>query len=320
METTPGPLNEEGMARRRTDRLRRCLRSDEGAAASQVGTLLLVIITIVLSTVVGGFAFGLVKFPEPPPTLDYISSHVPNRWNIHISSVSEQFPISGFRLITTKGDGDFVVYDTDGDAVPDSLLVAGLTSLVVLSAAGPQHSPLVYVDADADGNVSPGDFMVAYQPFYTPFAPFLDATRGYQVVDPAPGGIPRGSQLLIVASSTTLSGGTIDPWDTVRVTLDKGGPFEVTKEGIVSACGVFVALVDVETTWVPATYMQTTFTVRPGEADEWSESIPLKVRMDEPLTLSEREWYDAVARPLGFGDVITLVHTGSNTVVLRLRL
>jgi hypothetical protein len=44
-----------------------------------------------------------------------------------------------------------------------------------------------------------------------------------------------------------------------------------------------------------------------------------KVRMDEPISLLERERYDAVTRTLGRGDLISLVHISSSTIVLEVR-
>ncbi len=306
--------------RKGMSKLRPPIRGDDEAVSTQVSSVMLVVITVVLASVTAFFVTGLARFPEPLPTLNNICSHVPGRWNIQITGVSERVPISEFRLIAVHADGTYVKYDTDADLVTDRRLVTGLDSLVAPSANWPSFSPLVFVDHDADGKISAGDFMTVFGLYFPLVAPLLDATRGYQEVDPAPGGIPRGSQLLVVASSTTLPGSNIDPGDAVRVTLDKGGPFEVTVEGVASACGIFVALVNVEPTWVPATYMQTTFTVRPRQVDEWTETIPFKVRMDEPVAPSDRERYDAVTRPLGSGDLIILVHIISNTIVLEVRL
>jgi hypothetical protein len=308
-------LPREGSFRRRLG-----IRRDEGAVSAQVGSVMLVVITVVLASVTALFVTGLVRLPEPPPTLSFVCSHASNRWDIHMTSVSEQVSISEFRLLAVHANGSYIKYDTDADLTPDRRLVGGLDSLRVLSADWPHLSPLVFVDHDANGKVGPGDFLVAFGLYFSPVAPLLDATRGFEEVEPAPGGIPRGSQLLIVASPATLTLGTINPGDTVRVTLDKGGPFEITREGVASASGTFVALVDVEMGWVPATYTHTTITVRPGEVDEWTEVIPFKVRKEEPITPAMRERYEALNRPLGFGDVVSLIHTSSNAVVLRFRL
>lgn len=310
----------DGLVHPRTIKLRYHVRYGEVAVSSQVGSILLVVLTVVLASVIALFMTGLVEFSEPPPTLNYICSHVPGRWNIHIISVSESVSISEFRLVAAHENGTYVKYDTNADLITDRRLVTGLDSLVVLSASWPMFSPLVFVDHDANGKITAGDFLTVFGLYFPSVAPFLDATRGYQEVEPAPGGIPRGSQLLIVASPTTLTLGTIDPGDVVRVTLDKGGPFEVTKEGIASSCGYFVALVNVNETWVPASYMQTTFVIRPGEVDEWTQIIPFKVRMEEPISPEDRERYDAVTRPMGYGDVIVIVHVESNTIVLKFKL
>lgn len=278
------------------------------------------VITVSLSSVVGLFLFGLVKLPEPAPTLNCVGSRACDRWSswsIQVEDVSKRLPMSQYRVIAEHPNGSKVMYDTDGDLKVDRPLVAGLDSLVVSGADVPHIAPVVFVDQDQDGRVGPADTFVVFGTYFALAGPLLDATRGYKPVERAPGGIPVDSQMLIVVCEDTLPGSAALPGDRVNVTLDKGGPFEVSREGVVSGSGYFTSMVSITGEWRPSQYMQTTFTVRRGELDEWSTTIPFKVRMHEHVSADQRARYDSATTPLRIGDVITLVHTASNSVVMR---
>jgi len=296
------------------------VRRADAAVTAQIGALLLVVITVVLTVVVGLFATGLVRLPEEAPTMGCVGSRACDRWNtwsIQIEDVSETLPISQYRVIVDHPNGTRVMYDTDGDLRPDEPLVAGLESLVVSGADVPHTAPVVFIDQDLDGRVGPADTIVVFGTYFALAGPLLDATRGYKPVDRAPAGIPIESQMLIVVCEDTLPGSAASPGDRVVVTLDKGGPFEVVREGYVSGSGYFTSMVSISGDWQPAQYMQTTFTLRPGEVDEWSANIPFKVRMHEHISPERRAFFDNATSPMRPGDVIAVVHEASDTVVMR---
>ncbi|MCK5252138.1 MAG: type IV pilin, partial [Thermoplasmata archaeon] len=81
------------------------VRQDDGAGVSQIGTILLVALVVVLATIVGAYVTRLANFDEPPPTLEVVTTSEPDRMHAHIKHVSEARPISEFRLLARDIDG-----------------------------------------------------------------------------------------------------------------------------------------------------------------------------------------------------------------------
>ena len=297
-------------------------KEDELAVAAAIGSLLLVVITVTMIVVVGVFAFGLVKMPEEPPTVDVVYTHLNDRWSIHISDISEEIPLEDFRLMAYHDDGNFATYDPDGDAVADTLVVTSLADIATGSGSGPQVSPVVFVDTDADGMVSIGDQFVVLA-YYMPSSNlFMDGNRGFMQVGEAPHGIPADSDLVVAASADTLPGSNLAPGDTVNFELKHGSTVEADIDGVVGVGGFFSVEVYIDPAWHRGNH-KTTFTVREGEVDEW-ETMPndnrIKVLDPEAITPAQEEQYEQIRKPLERGDMITLVHTGSNSVVLEFSL
>ncbi|MCK4970607.1 MAG: type IV pilin, partial [Thermoplasmata archaeon] len=284
---------------------------------SQVGTILLVALALVLATVVGAFVMNLADFNEPPPTMEVVTSSQPDRMHAHIKNVGDARPISEFRLLARDDAGNMIIYDSDGDAVGDAIISIRLDELSVTSASGPMKHPLVFVDADGDGRVSSGDFITYRHPFFPPIAPFIDTTHGYKVVEMAPNGIHRDSTMLVVASPDVLPGSDLLPGDTVRVTIGKGGVIFYQVEGIAGIGGIWTTTIDIPMDWTPANYGDTRITVRPGEFDEWSLDYPFKVLPENPVSKAEQAYYERLNNPLVDGSRIALVHVPSNTVVIE---
>ncbi len=293
------------------------VRRDDGAVVSQVGTILLVILTVVMATAVGAYVMRLAQYDESPPTLEVITTSQPDRMHAHIKHASDARPISEFRLLARDDAGNMIIYDSDGDAVGDAIISTRLDELSVTSASGPMKHPLVFVDADGDGRVSSGDFITYRHPFFPPISPFIDTTHGYKVVEMAPNGIHRDSVMLVVASPDVLPGSDILPGDTVRVTIAKGGVVFHQVEGIAGIGGIWTTTIDIPMDWTPANYGDTTITVRPGEFDEWSLLYPFKVLPENPVSKAEQAYYDRLNNPLVDGSRIALVHIPSNTVVIE---
>jgi hypothetical protein len=212
--------------------------------------------------------------------------------------------------------GEFVSYDTDGDAVPDTLLVCDLDEITVSSGDGPQIAPVIFVDSDDDGKISVGDALVAYSPYYYPVGPLMDETRGYKIVGTGPDAIPRDSDLLVVASPQTLGNDDIQGGDTVRVDIKDGAVLMDTTEGPASLGGVLTETIHVPLGWATGNY-DAIFTVRPGEGDEWSVTFSFRVTGADPVTPAEEAAYYESTHPVGFGDVVTLVHKPSNSIALE---
>lgn len=293
------------------------VRRDDGAVVSQVGTILLVVLTVVMATAVGAYVMRLVQADEAAPTLEVVTTSQPDRMHAHIKHASDARPISEFRLLARDEAGNMIIYDSDGDAVGDAIISIRLDELSVTSASGPMKHPLVFVDADGDGRVSSGDFITYRHPFFPPIAPFIDTTHGYKVVETAPNGIHRDSKMLVVASPDVLPGSDILPGDTVQVTIAKGGVVFHQVEGIAGIGGIWTTTIDIPMDWVPAIYGDTTITVRPGEFDEWSLLYPIKIMPENPVSKAEQAYYDRLNNPLVDGSRIALVHIPSNTVVIE---
>ena len=297
-------------------------KEDELAVAAAVGSVLLVVVTVAMIVVVGVFAFGLVKMPEEPPTMDVVYTHLNDRWSIHITDLSEEIPLDEFRLLAYHENGDFATYDPDGDAVADTLVVTNLADIATVSGSGPQVSPVVFVDTDGDGMVSIGDQLLVLA-YYMPSSNlFMDGNRGFKLVGEAPHGIPADSDLVVAASTDTLPGSNIAPGDTINMELKHGSTVEADIDGTIGVGGFFSVEVYIDPAWHRGNH-KTTFTVRKGEVDEW-QSAPndykIKVLDPEAITPAQEEQYGALRKPLERGDMISLVHTGSNSVVLEFSL
>lgn len=292
---------------------------EKAASAASVGTVLLVVIAVALTSVIGVFVFGLVKLPEESPKLDVVYTDLNDRWSVHINGVSQESPFNEFRVVAKKANGDYALYDDDRDATADALLVVGLEDLVSSSGGGTQNLPLVFVDVDADGRVSSGDLLLVHSTFIPANSLFMDSTRGFKTVGMAPHGIPLGSNLAIAASAETLPTSNIAPGDEVNLTIKHGSTVEATREGYVGASGDFIVDVYLEPTWHNGNH-KAEFVVREGEVDEWSDIYMFKALAPDPPTPEEEEQYEALKHPLGTGDIIQVFHTPSNTVVLEFRL
>ncbi|UCC93507.1 MAG: type IV pilin, partial [Thermoplasmata archaeon] len=296
---------------------RRIVNMDDRAGVSSIGTVLLVVLVVALISVVGVFLMGLATYDTEPPSIGIVMTSETDRMHAHINDVSESRPFDEFRLLARLDNGTMVMYDSDGDAVGDRALSLDLDELVVDSAAGPLVAPLVYVDADSNGKVSTGDYMTFRHPFFPPLAPFIDVTHGYKIVETAPRGIPRDTRMLIVASTDTLVGGEVRPGDVVRITIGKGSDIYYQTEGHASIGGVYTTVVDIPMNWSPATFGATEFTVRPGEADEWSMPYPFKVLPENPPSKAELAYWERLNNPVVDGTDIVLVHKPSNKIVLE---
>ena len=300
-------------------RLRRPIRGDGAGAAAAVGTVLLVVITVALVVVVGLFVFTLVSMPDDPPELDVNYVHLNDRWTVNIRSTSEETLLTELRATVKNSTGSFVMYDNVGDAVQNAPMVADLDEVSVASGDGPQIAPLVYLDADDDGRVSVGDTMIAYETYFFPSSPLLDASRGYQKVGTNPDGIPRDSTMQIVASPFTLGSSDIYPGDGIRVDIKHGMTLLATTSGNTTGGAVFMDTVWIDPLWATGNN-DAVFTIRPGEGDEWSFTYSFRIDPVDPLTPGEIAAYEAGTHPFAVGDLVTLIHKPSNAVVLEFRL
>lgn len=304
-------------ARHRLRLGKHAFRRDDGVVVSQIGTILLMALVVVMATIVGAYVMTLADFNEPPPTMEVVTSSQPDRMHAHIKDVDEARPISEFRLIARDSTGNLIIYDSDGDAVGDAIISTNLDDLTVASASGPMGHPLVFVDADGNGLVSSGDFITFRHPFFPPISPFIDTTHGYKVVEMAPNGIHRDSKMLVVASPDVLIGSDLKPGDTVQVTIGKGGVVFHQVEGTAGIGGIWTTTIDIPMDWTPANYGDTRITVRPGEFDVWTLPYPFKVLPENPVSKAEQAYYDRLNNPLVDDSVIALVHIPSNTVVIE---
>jgi len=293
------------------------LRAD-ATGTGGVGTVLMVVMVVAMMSIVGVYAMGLFKPEAPAPTLEVMSSVMTDSSYAHIRHVSEKRPLHEFRLMARLPNGTMVQYDSDGDAVADASMNAYLDNITVGSATDDRLTPVVYVDVDGDGRVSPGDFLTFRDLFYPVLAPFIDVTHGYAMVGTAPNGVHRDSDMMVYASESTLPGSGIMPGDTVRVSIAKGATVYHAAEGVVSGNGIWTTTVRVPMSWAPATYGATTFTVRPGEADEWSIGYPIKVEPENPVSKADRAYWDRLNSPIADGTTLVMVHRPSNAIVMEM--
>ncbi len=305
--------------RRPTGRLRLPQASDDAAAAAAIGTILLVVITVAMLVVIGVFVFSLVEFPEDPPEMQVSYSHLNKRWSASIRSTTEEANLDSMRILVRDQNGEFVSYDTDGDAVPDTLMVWDMADVVVSTGDGPQIAPVIYVDSNNDSKASVGDSIVAYGPYYYPVGPLMDADRGYKFVGTGADRIPMDSDLLVVASAGSLGNDDIDGGDTIRVDIKDGAAVMATTEGHASLGGVFEDTINIPIGWTVKPY-DAVFTIRPGEIDEWSVTVTFHVGNSDPISPAEASAYHNSTHPVGFGTVITIVHKPTNSIILEYRL
>ena len=305
--------------RLRMNRLRRPLRSDELSVVASIGTVLLVTITIAMMVVVGVWVFTIVQIPEDPPDINVNFSQLNERWTISITKSRDEVNLNTLRIVARDEAGEFITYDSDGDGIVDKIMVADLEEIAVASADGPQATPIVFVDVDGDGLLGVGDSIVVYEDFFFPVGPLMDSDRAFALVGPAPDRIPLESNLTVLASPTTLSNPDIDPGDTIQVEIRQGVTLLATVSGPASASGTFMDDLFVPAAWGINTF-SATFTVRPGEIDEWSQVHTFHTKAADPITPAERAVFDAAFHPFDVGDVIALIHEPTQTTIVEFRL
>jgi len=302
-------------------RRRHCLRrrADGEAVSSTIASALLVVIAVALISVVGVWLFSMARAPDETPHISVTYSHTGNRWSIPVSQVSKELPIEHFKLIVRHPDGSVARYDTDGDGVADKMLATTLDKLVTGSADGLQGSPVVFVDANANGKLDPTDSFVAYSPFFYPGTALMDATRGYKVVGTGALYLPVASSLQFVGSETTLGSSDIHPNDTAKVEIRQGGTHLWSVVGKVAGNSVWSGALYVPINWTVGLY-EAKFVVRPGEGDEWQVPFAFDTGAASPLTPAQRAAYDELTSPVRDGDIVTVIYTPYNDVVIEFTL
>jgi hypothetical protein len=308
----------EGM-RQRMNRLRRPLRSDELSVVASIGTVLLVAITIAMMVVVGVWMFTLVQFPDEPPDIEVNFSQLNERWTISITKSREEVRLNTLRIVARDDAGEFIMYDSDGDGVVDKIMVADLEEIAVSSADGPQATPIVFVDVESDDRLGVGDSIVVYEDFFFPVGPLMDSDRAFAFVGPSPDQLPLESNLTILVSPTTLSNPDINPGDTIQVDIRDGATLMATVSGPASASGTYMEDLFIPNAWGVLTF-SVTFTVRPGEIDDWSQVHTFRTMGADPITPAERAVFDAAVHPFSVGDVIALIHEPTQTTIVEFRL
>jgi len=301
------------------NRLRRPFSSDELSVVASIGTVLLVAITIAMMVVVGMWMFTLVQIPEDPPEIKVNFTDLNQRWSVSITHSREEVRLNTLRITARDETGNYITYDSDGDGVLDKLMVARMEEIAVASADGPQASPIVFVDVDGDDRLGVGDSIVVYEEFFFPVGPLMDADRGFVLAGPGPDKMPLDSNLTVLASPTTLGNPDINPGDTVQVDLRKSGVLMATTSGPASTSGTFRDEVFIPTAWGGGA-INVTFTVRPGEIDEWSQVYSFSTQGADPITPAERAAFDAMLHPFDVGDVISLIHIPTQTTIVEFRL
>jgi hypothetical protein len=299
--------------------LRRPIRSDVEGAAGSIGTSLLLVAVIAMISVIGVYVFTLVRMPEEPPDIKVSFHQLNDRWSASITYSGQKVPLKEIRLIVRDQYREYVTYDSDGDGLKDAVLVDLASNLAVSSGDGPQTTPLVYVDADGDGNLTVGDSIVVYEFYYFPSGPLMDADRGYAMVGPNPNAIPRDSTLRMVASPVTLGNPDIDPGDTVRIEIKQGAAPVTMFQGPASSSGTYVEDWHVPLALSTGNY-DAIFTIRPGEIDEWSQTRSFRVANEAAITPADAAMYHNTTHPFSVGDIVQMVHVPSNAVSLEFRL
>ena len=106
----------------------------------------------------------------------------------------------------------------------------------------------------------------------------------------------------------------------ISLKMKHGSSVEVEIDGIASVAGILNMNIHVEPTWHEGNHWAT-FSVREGGTVPWSSlDLKIKVISEDPITPAQEEQYEALKRPLHRGDVIILIHTGTNSVVLEMKL
>jgi hypothetical protein len=302
--------------RRRDVSLRRPLRGDEGGAAASVGTVMLVVLVVAMVSVVGLYVFTIVRIPDEPPDIKVSFHNLNNRWSASITYAKDPVPLRHLRLIAQTEDRDFATYDSDGDGLKDAVMVGRASDLSVTSGDGPQMTPMVFVDADDDGNLTVGDSIVVYEFYFFPAGPLMDADRGFASVGPSPNGIPRDSTLQMVASPITLGNPDINMGDTVRVEIMRGASTLSVHQGAASASGTYTDTWDIPIGLSTGNH-DARFIIRPGEIDEWIQTYSFRIDNADPITPTEAAQYYNVTHPFAVGNIIQLVHIPTNSVALE---
>jgi len=286
----------------------------EEAAASTVGTVLLVVITVALMSVIAVYLFGLLKMPEDPPTYESYETSLNGRWSFHISQASDSRPIKDFDLVCYKPDGTVMLYDSDGDLVPDTEMSVSLDEVAKTSAVGPAVVPVAYLDTNGNGKVDTGDTLIAFAQYAPPTKILADADRGYKAVGLPPDDLPLDSDLLIGVNPDTLGYGGMVPGDAVEVRVKHGGTTKAVVNGVFDANKEFVTSVYMDPAWPQGNY-RAVITIRPGEPTEWSTDYQFKGSAPDPITPDERAAYDSAYRAFEKGDRLVLVYRPSESVV-----
>jgi len=300
-------------------RLRRPIRSDGYGVAGSIGTSLLLVLVVSMMTLVGLYVFTMVRVPDEPPDLKINFSQLNDRWTVSITYARDPVPLHQLRLIVRTEYNEYATYDSDGDGLKDAMIVGTLDEMAVTSGDGPQMTPIVFVDADGDGNVTVGDSIVVYELYYFPSGPLMDADRGFSTVGPNPDGIPRNSTLQMVASRMTLGNPDIDPGDTVRIEIRHGASLIAVHQGTASNSGTYTEQWDIPIGLSTGNY-DARFIIRPSEIDEWIQTYSFHIEGEDPITPAEAAQYYGTIHPFGNNDMVQLVHIPTNSVAVEFRL
>lgn len=284
-----------------------------------MGTVLLLIITVALTSVIALFLMGIVKSPEDAPTFDTVQSGVNGRWSIQFSGVSKELKLSDFQFIGSHANGSYLQYDSDSDGVPDAPLSLTLDKLAAASSSGPTLFPAAFIDTNADGKVDAGDTFIAY-PSYVPQGGALqDANRGYKKVGLPPDDIPLDSDLVILVNPATMGSPDVHPGDHIQIELKHGAIVEATTTGVVGPNGAMTSTIHMDAGWFQGNY-KAIVSVRPGEPTEWQKQFQFKASHPQPITPAEKDAYDQVGKAFSPGDMVYIIHKPSNRVVLTVQL
>jgi len=305
------------VALRNRHRLRR--RADGEAVSATIASVLLVVITVALISVIGFWLFNMAKAPEVTPKISVTFSHTGSRWSVPVTQVSKELPIEHYKLVVRHPDGSIAKYDSDGDGIADKMLATSLDKMVTGSADGLQVSPIVFVDANANGRLDVTDSFVARSPFLYPGNALTDATRGYKTVSTGVLALPLASTMQFVGSATTLGSSDIHPNDTAKVEIRQNGTHLWSVVGKVAGNSVWSGTLYVPINWTVGPY-EAKFVVRPGAGDEWQVVYNFDTTAASPPTPAQRAAYDAQTSPIGLGDIVTIIYTPYNDMVIEFTL
>ena len=284
-----------------------------------MGTVLLLIITVALTSVIALFLMGIVKTPEDPPTLETVQTGLNGRWAIQLTGVSKELKLSDFQFIGSHANGTHLQYDSDSDGVPDAPLSLTLDKLATMSSSGPTLFPAAFIDTNGDGKVDAGDTFIAY-PSYVPQGGALqDASRGYKKVGLPPDDIPLDSDLVILVNPTTMGSPLVTPGDDVQIVLKHGSHVEATTTGVVGPNGAMTSTIHMDPSWFQGNY-KAVVTVGPLASPDIEREFQFKAKAPAPITPADRATYDQVGKAFSTGDVVYIVHKPSNRIVLEVQL